>query len=109
LKTKERRSSVGFFDFVKFRAFRGFLMGDRLESMKTTIDIPDELLADAMRFTGAKTKREAVVRAMEDFNRARKVEALLKLAGSIPNFPTNDEIEAGDLARQKRLDVLWNR
>jgi Arc/MetJ family transcription regulator len=84
-------------------------MGDSLESMKTTIDIPDDVLADAMRFTGAKTKREAVVKAMEDFNRARKVEALLKLAGSIPDFPTNDEIEAGDLARQDRLDVLWNR
>jgi vacuolar-type H+-ATPase subunit I/STV1 len=86
-----------------------FSFCDRLEPMKTTIDIPEDLLADAMRFTGAKTKREAVVKAMEDFNRARKVEALLKLAGSIPNFPTNDEIEAGDLAREKRLDALWNR
>ena len=25
-----------------------------LDSMKTTIDIPDDLLADAMKFTGAK-------------------------------------------------------
>ena len=93
---------------LNFR-LNGFSMGDKLEPMKTTIDIPDDVLADAMRFTGAKTKREAVVKAMEDFNRARKVEALLKLAGSIPNFPTNDEIEAGDLAREKRLDALWNR
>lgn len=80
-----------------------------MESMKTTIDIPDQALADAMRFTGAKTKREAVVKALEEFNRLQKVEAVLKLAGSIPNFPTNDEIEAGDLERDAYLDSLWNR
>ena len=29
--------------------------------MKTTIDIPEKELKDAIRFTGATTKREAVV------------------------------------------------
>jgi hypothetical protein len=29
LETKERRSSVGFFDFVMFRAFRGFSIFSR--------------------------------------------------------------------------------
>lgn len=77
--------------------------------MKTTIDIPDEALADAMRFTGAKTKREAVVRALEEFNRLRKVEALLKMAGSIPDFPSNDEIESGDSERGEFLNGLWNQ
>ena len=33
--------------------------------MKTTIDIPDEELKDAMRFTGAATRREAVVTALK--------------------------------------------
>ncbi|MBJ7285949.1 MAG: type II toxin-antitoxin system VapB family antitoxin [Akkermansiaceae bacterium] len=41
--------------------------------MKTTIDIPDTALADAMRFTGAKTKREAVVKALESYNRQQRV------------------------------------
>lgn len=77
--------------------------------MKTTIDIPDKVLADAMRFTGAKTKREAVVKALEEFNRMQKVEALLAAAGSCPDFPTNDEIEAADIEREQRLDALWNR
>ena len=75
--------------------------------MKTTIDIPDDVLADAMRFTGAKTKREAVVKAMEDFNRARKVEALLAAAGTFPNFPSNDEIEAADLEYEERMARRW--
>lgn len=40
-----------------------------LESTKATIDIPKSPLADAMRFTGAKTKREAVANALEEFKR----------------------------------------
>jgi hypothetical protein len=76
--------------------------------MKTTIDIPDEALADAMRFTGAKTKREAVVKALEEFNRSQRVEAFLKMAGSCPDFPTNDEIEAGDLEYEERMANRWS-
>jgi Arc/MetJ family transcription regulator len=67
-----------------------------MESMKTTIDIPEKALADAMRYTGAKTKREAVVKALEEFNRLRMVENLIASFGTL-DFGTNDEIEAGDL------------
>ncbi len=65
--------------------------------MKTTIDIPDKALADAMRYTGAKTKREAVVKALEGFNRRQRVEDLVASFGTW-DIATNDEIEAGDLA-----------
>jgi hypothetical protein len=65
--------------------------------MKTTIDIPEKALADAMRYTGAKTKREAVVKALEGFNRRQRVEDLVASFGTW-DIATNDEIEAGDLA-----------
>lgn len=77
--------------------------------MKTTIDIPEKAMADAMRFTGAKTKREAILTALDDFNRRQRVEALIVLAGSFPDFPSNDEIEAPDMEKQERLRKLWNR
>ncbi len=64
--------------------------------MKTTIDIPEKALADAMRYTGAKTKREAVVKALEEYNRQQLVEKLITSFGTL-DFGTNDEIEAGDL------------
>lgn len=64
--------------------------------MKTTIDIPEKALADAMRYTGAKTKREAVVKALEEFNRLQMVENLIASFGTL-DFGTNDEIEAGDI------------
>ena len=64
--------------------------------MKTTVDIPDDELADAMRFTGAKTKREAVVKALESYNRLQRVQDLVASFGTL-DFASNDEIEAGDL------------
>ena len=63
-------------------------------SMKTTVDIPDMTLREAMRFAQAKTKREAVVRALEEFNRHHAMAELVKYSGSFHSLMTNDEIEA---------------
>ena len=72
--------------------------------MKTTVDIPENELRDAMRFTKAKTKREAVVKILEDFNRRKRMAELVKYAGTFDDrFPTNDEIEAVDAARERRM------
>ena len=37
--------------------------------LKTTIDIPEETLRDAVRYAKVKTKRAAILAALEDFNR----------------------------------------
>ncbi len=37
--------------------------------MKTTVDIPDHVLRDAMRNTRSKTKRTAILTALEEMNR----------------------------------------
>ncbi|MBI2207757.1 MAG: type II toxin-antitoxin system VapB family antitoxin [Candidatus Rokubacteria bacterium] len=60
--------------------------------MKTTIDIPDKELKDAMRFTGAATKREAVVTALKDFNRRRRMAALTKHFGTSDTFMSHEEL-----------------
>lgn len=70
-------------------------------SMKTTIDIPENELKDAMRFTRATTKREAVVTILADFNRRRRMAELVRYSGSFSDrFPTNDEIESIDAGRE---------
>jgi hypothetical protein len=72
--------------------------------MKTTVDIPENELKDAMRFTKARTKREAVVRILEEFNRRRRMAELVRYSGSFEDtFPTNDDIEAIDTARAEAL------
>jgi Arc/MetJ family transcription regulator len=62
--------------------------------MKTTIDIPDDDLADAMRFTEAKTKREAVVAAIRDFNRRRRMAQLVKHAGTCEGMISVEELQS---------------
>ncbi len=62
--------------------------------MKTTIDIPESDLSDAIRLTGAKTKRDAIVTAVQDFNRRKKMAELVKYFGTFESLMTNDEIEA---------------
>jgi hypothetical protein len=44
-----------------------------------------------------------VVLALEDFNRRRKVAAILAAAGTFPNWPAHDETDAADRERQKLL------
>ena len=63
-----------------------------------------------MRFMKAKTKREAVVRAIEEFNRRRRMAELVKYAGTFSErFPTNQEIEAIDATRDRTLHARSRR
>ncbi len=65
--------------------------------MKTSLDIPEKELRDVMKFTAAKTKREAIVTAIMDFNQRKRMAELIKYSGTFSDdFPTNEEIEALD-------------
>jgi glutamate-1-semialdehyde aminotransferase len=71
--------------------------------MKTTVDIPENELRDAMRFARATTKRDAIVTAIAEFNRRHRMAALVKYSGTFSDgFPTNDQIEAVDEPRDRR-------
>jgi hypothetical protein len=61
--------------------------------MKTTVDIPDMELEDAMRFTRARTKREAIVTAITEFNQRRRMAELTKRAGTCRDLVTVDELQ----------------
>jgi len=67
--------------------------------MKTTVDIPERELKDAMRLTGAKTKREAIVTALTDFNRRKRMAALARHFGTSDTFMTHAE-----LMRMRRVE-----
>ncbi len=60
--------------------------------MKTTIDIPEDQLEEAIRHTGAKTKREAVVIALADFNRRRRLEKLAEQLGTFEQVITPEQL-----------------
>ena len=71
--------------------------------MKTTIDIPEDELADALRFTRAKTRREAVVTALAEFNRRHRMAELIQYAGTCPDTMTVEELRAQRWRREKSL------
>lgn len=63
--------------------------------MKTTIDIPEKLLMEAIRHTGARTKKEAIVTAVEKFNRLKRLEALnARIRGTFKDFMTQEDLRA---------------
>lgn len=51
--------------------------------MRTNIEIDDKLMAEAMKATGAKTKREAVEIALKQAVQRRKRLEILELEGKI--------------------------
>ena len=50
--------------------------------MRTTIDIPQDLLGHVIQFSHAKTKREAVVAALRDYVDRQAREQLIAMLGS---------------------------
>jgi hypothetical protein len=51
--------------------------------MRTTLDIPDELLEEARRLSHARSKREAVLAGLEELIKKGRREELRQLAGKI--------------------------
>lgn len=52
--------------------------------MRTNIVIRDELMGDAMKLSGCKTKRETVERGLKTLINIKKQEALKAYRGSLP-------------------------
>jgi Arc/MetJ family transcription regulator len=60
--------------------------------MKTTIDIPDKLLKSVVKHSRAKTKREAVLTAMQEYDRRRRLRELAAKLGKSDTFMTLEEL-----------------
>jgi Arc/MetJ family transcription regulator len=68
--------------------------------MRTTLAINEELLNEVKLLSGAKTKKDAVEKALMDFIRRRKAKKLLQLEGKIELSFTRKE-----LLERRRKDV----
>ncbi len=60
--------------------------------MKTTIDIPDKELEEVIRHTHARTKRDAIVTAISEFNRRKRLEKLAEKLGTFDNVMSLEEL-----------------
>jgi Arc/MetJ family transcription regulator len=62
--------------------------------MKTTLDIPIAILDEAIRISGARTKRAAVLAALSDFTRRGRMRDLAARAGTSTTFMTSAQLKA---------------
>ena len=70
-----------------------------IHNMKTTVDIPDDMLGELIENTSAHTKREAILTAIEEFNRRKKIARLADIVGTFDQFMTSDELNQSRDAR----------
>lgn len=61
--------------------------------MKTTVDIPDDMLMELIENTSARTKREAILTAIEEYNRKKKTALLAEMVGTFDQFMTSEELD----------------
>lgn len=52
-------------------------------SMRTTLNLPRELLAEAQRAAGARTKTQAIILGLQELTRRKKIERLWDLRGRL--------------------------
>lgn len=67
--------------------------------MKTTLNIPDERMAALLEATEAKTRTEAVNKAIEDYIHRENVKKVMSLAG------TGGFISREDLMEMRKLEL----
>jgi hypothetical protein len=60
--------------------------------VKTTVDIPDDMLKELLEHTRAGTKREAILAAVAEFNQRRRMAELAPLLGTFRSFMDGDEL-----------------
>ena len=54
-----------------------------MNSMRTTLDIPQELIEEARRILGFKSKTDTVILSLQELIRRRRIEELMDLMGSV--------------------------
>jgi Arc/MetJ family transcription regulator len=63
--------------------------------MKTTLDIPDELIKEAMALSKSRTKKEAVVTGLRELIRQRKIANVISASGKLAFSDTWEKARHG--------------
>ena len=61
--------------------------------MKTTIDIPDDMLMELIDNTHADTKKQAILTAIEDYNRRKRMATVADILGTFTQFMDKGELD----------------
>lgn len=75
--------------------------------MRATLNIPDNLIAEVQKLSGEKSKTKAIVTAMEEFVRDKKIKKLLSLRGKIQIEDVTKELDELELKEMEENDKRW--
>ena len=62
--------------------------------MKTTVDIPKDLLEDVKKISGSRTNKQALTVALEEYVRVHRSAGLVAVLGTFTEFMDGDELAA---------------
>ena len=75
--------------------------------MRATLNIPDDILSEVQKISGEKSKTKAIVIAMKEFIREKKIRDLIALRGKIQiDYDWEKEEELEMKAQKKREKIL---
>lgn len=77
--------------------------------MRATLSIPDELIYEVQRFSGERSKTKAVIVAMQEFVKEKKLEKLLALKGKVEIAYDWQKEEKAELQAQKKREKLHEK
>jgi len=76
--------------------------------MRATLNIPDELLSEVQKITGEKSKTKAIVVAIQEFIRQKKIKELIALGGKIQIEDVTEELENLEIREMEENDKRWH-
>ncbi len=75
--------------------------------MRATLNIPDELVNEVQKASGEKSKTKAIIIAMQEFIRQKKIKELVALRGKIKiDYDWKKEEELEIKTQKKREKIL---
>jgi len=75
--------------------------------MRATLNIPDELISEVQKLSGEKSKTKAIIIAMKEFVRQKKIKELLELRGKIQIEDVTKELDKLELEEMRENDKRW--
>jgi hypothetical protein len=73
--------------------------------MRATLNIPDKIISEVQKMTGEKSRTKAIVIAMEEFIRQRRIKELLNLQGKIQIEDFSEDLRNLELEEMKESDA----
>ena len=77
--------------------------------MRATLNIPDELIAEAKKISGQKSKTKTITLALQEFIKKNRHEKLMALKGKLALDYDWKSAEKGELSNQKKREKQFEK